>query len=176
MSLIVGGVAGGIIAFLVSGGFTKIKETTDRIGNTIITGVRESDGKPVSVTIKNNAVISPQFDLVRISTAVNKKPNSPQYELKNESSVIKRIFSISVVPDATLQTEGFIEIHLNGVKFFPISDPIAGIYTDISAINVPIPDSYGLKILPDDKLEVFLWNPLSNSISATIAVFIGELP
>ncbi len=176
MSFVVGAATGGIIAFLVTNGFTKVKEETDKIGNTIITGVRDGS-PPFKVTIKNQAVISPQFDLVQVVTSQTvKNVDQPLYELKNESSVIKRIFSFSLVPDATFQNEGFVEVHLNGVKFFPITDPTQGQFSDIAAINLPIPENYGLKILPKDKLEVFAWNPSGNQIKMTIATFIGELP
>ncbi|MBA7492245.1 hypothetical protein ES702_02794 [subsurface metagenome] len=169
---------GAIVALLATNGFTKIQEKIDnKNGNTILSAT-SPEGKSFDVQIKNNAIISPQFDLVRITTSetVKQDDNSPIYELKNESSVIKRIFSLSIVPDATFQTEGLIAITLNGVTFFPITNQIQGDYTDISAINIPIPDTYGLKILPKDKLKVFIWNPSGNPISASVAVFIGELP
>lgn len=173
---LVGSAAGVIIGQLLAAGFTKIKESSDKLGNTIITG-RSATGEIIDVAIKNNAVISPQYDVVRVtSNATTRQDNKPEYTLKNESSVIKRIFALSIIPDATMQTEGLIQISLNGVKFFPITTPVQGFLTDTAVFTVPIPDTYGLKILPKDKLEVFIWNPSGNPVFATIAVFIGELP
>jgi len=176
MSFIGGAAAGGIVAFLITNGFKKVKEETDKLGNTIISGVRDGE-TPIKITLKNNAVLSPQFDLVQVSTnQLVKNVDQPLYFFKNESSLIKRIYSFSMIPDATFQNEGFVEVHLNGVKFFPISDPVQAQYLDTAAINIPIPESFGLKILPKDKLEVFVWNPSGNVVSLTVAVFIGEMP
>lgn len=178
MSFIAGGAIGAIIAIFLTKGFTGIKETVNpKTGNTIITALSPTDQKPVSVELKNNAIVSPQFDFVRVTTSQTLKNSaSPIYKLNNESGNIKRIFTIAIVPDATFQTEALMEIHLNGVKFFPITDQVQGQFSDVSAINVPIPDTYGLKILPKDKLEFFVWNPSGNPVTASIAVFIGELP
>ena len=176
MSLVAGGV-GAIIALLLSQGFTQVKAFADTNGDTTLTGL-DQNGKPINVQLKNNAVISPQYDFVRISANQNEKSddNAPQYFLKNTSSVIKRIFSISIVPDATFKAEGFLQITLNGVTFFPITNPIAGNFQDVDSITIPILDTYGLKILPKDELRVFIWSATGATINATIAVFIGELP
>lgn len=178
VSAIVSAGVGAIVAILATQGFTKFAEAIDpKSGDKILTATSKT-GEVLNVQLKNDAVISPQFDLVRITTSQTTKSadEKPNYELKNESSVIKRIFSLSIIPDSTLQTEGFVVVKLNGVQFFPITSGVAGNFTDISAINIPIPDTYGLKILPKDKLKVFIWNPTGNPIKATVAVFIGELP
>ena len=176
MSLVAGGV-GAIIAILISQGFQQVRAETDRAGDTFITGV-DSTGKPINVQLKNNAVISPQFDLRRISTDVTSFPNSnsPQFNFKNQSSVIKRIFALSVIPDANFQTKGILKITLNDAPLFPIGNLQAGDFTDISALNIPIPDTYGLKILPKDELKVFIASPDGTTVTISVAVFIGELP
>jgi len=176
--VVVSAAFGAIAGILVSAGFSKLKETLDKKSGDTILSATSPTGEILNVQLKNNAVISPQFDLVRIGTSQTKKAddNAPDYELKNESSIIKRIFALSIIPDATFKTEGLIQIQLNGTKFFPISSQLQGDLTDISAINIPIPDTYGLKILPKDKLKVFIWNPSGNPINASVAVFIGDLP
>ena len=169
---------GALVALLITQGFTNIKEVfAEKTGDKILESTSPT-GQILKVQLKNDAVISPQFDLVRITTSQTIKSNdeNPNYELKNESSAIKRIFSLSIIPDSTMQTEGFVVVKLNGVQFFPITSGVAGNFTDISAINIPIPDTYGLKILPKDKLKVFIWNPSGNPINVSVAVFIGELP
>jgi len=178
MSALLSAGVGAVVALLLQSGFKKVEETVDsRTGNTILKATRE-DGSVQNVQLKNNAVISPQYDFVRISNASAKRSNSnsPQYELKNESSVIKRIFSISIVPDATFKAEGFLAITLNGAPFFPISNLNAGDFQDVDSITIPIPDTYGLKILPKDKLKVFIWSSTGAVINASVAIFIGELP
>lgn len=169
---------GALAAILVTEGFKNIRDTLNKKTGDRILSATSPNGEILNVQLKNNAVISPQFDFVRIGTSAITRSNAdnPNYELKNESSLIKRIFALSIIPDATFKTEGLIEIHLNGVKFFPITSSSQADFTDISAINIPIPDTYGLKILPKDKLKVFIWNPTGNPINASVAVFIGELP
>ncbi len=177
-SLAIGAGVGALVALLISGGAKSVTQKIDeRTGDTIL-GVTRADGSVQNVQLKNNAVISPQYDFVRISASQTEKSddNSPQYFLKNTSSVIKRIFSISIVPDATFKAEGFLTITLNGVTFFPITNPIAGNFQDVDSITIPIPDTYGLKILPKDELRVFIWSATGALINATLAVFIGELP
>ena len=168
---------GAVVALLISGGFTKIKQSQTTEGDTILSATR-SDGESVDVQLKNNAIISPQFDFVRITASQTEASdeNTPNYELKNESSVIKRIFALSVVPDPTFKAEGFIKILLNDTQMFPITNLTAGAFQDVDAINIPIPDTYGLKILPKRKLKVFIWSATGAVVNATIAVFIGELP
>jgi hypothetical protein len=178
MSALLSAGIGAVTALLLANGFKKVEEKFDaRTGNTILKATRE-DGSIQNVQLKNNAVISPQYDFIRIGNASAKRSNSnsPQYELKNESSVIKRIFSISIVPDATFKAEGFLAITLNGAPFFPITNGNAGDFQDVDSITIPIPDTYGLKILPKDKLKVFIWSATGAVINASIAVFIGELP
>jgi hypothetical protein len=168
---------GAVVALLISGGFTKITQSRTEEGDTILSATR-SDGESVNVQLKNNAIISPQFDFVRITASQTEASdeNTPNYELKNESSVIKRIFALSIVPDATFKAEGFIKILLNDTQMFPITNLVAGAFQDVDAINIPIPDTYGLKILPKRKLKVFIWSATGAVVNATIAVFIGELP
>jgi len=170
-SLAIGAGVGALVALLLSQGARAVTQKIDeRTGDTIL-GVTQQDGSVTNVQLKNNAVISPQYDFVRINASRDTKSddNQPQYLLKNTSSVIKRIFSISIVPDATFKAEGFLQISLNGVTFFPITNPVAGNFQDVDSITIPIPDTYGLKILPKDELRGAL-------VSVTLSVFIGELP
>jgi len=175
-----GALAGGISALLVvlvANGFTKVKAFAEENGDTRLTAL-DKNGAPISIQIRNGAVVSPQFDQVRISTSTVAFPNSnqPNYLLKNESSVIKRIFALTFVPDATFQTDGVLSITLNEAPLFPITPMVAGDFTDVSALNIPIPDTYGLKILPKRELKVFIKSPNGVLVTGTIAVFIGELP
>jgi len=177
-SLAIGAGVGALVALLLSQGAKAVTQRIDeRTGDTIL-GVTQRDGTVTNVQLKNNAVISPQFDFVRISTDRTTFPdtNRPDYELKNTSGVIKRIFALSIIPDPVFQSDGLIEISLNGVTFFPITQSIAGVFANTTAINIPIPDTYGLKILPKNELRVFIRSPSGSVVSVTIAVFIGELP
>jgi len=83
---------------------------------------------------------------------------------------------LSIVPDANFKSGGIVNISLNDAPFFPITNLNAGDFANVDAINIPIPDTYGLKILPKRKLKVFIFSPTGILVTATIAVFIGELP
>jgi len=176
MNVLAGGV-GALIALLLSQGFTKVEAFAQPSGDTNIIGF-DSQGAPFKVQIKNNAIISPQFDFVRIGTTDTVFPNenTPNYELKNESGVIKRIFSLTIIPDASFQAGGILKITLNEAPLFPITNQVAGVFQDTSALNIPIPDMYGLKILPKEKLKIFIADPSGALVNCTVAVFIGELP
>jgi len=180
MSALGGAIAGGITALtiiLLSNGFTQIKAFAQENGDTLLTAI-DKNGKPINVQLKNGAVISPQFDQIRTTTTRTtfRNSNDPDYELKNTSSVIKRIFALSVVPDATFQAGGILKITLNEAPLFPITPLVAGDFQDVSALNIPIPDTYGLKILPKESLKVFIASPTGSLVGTTVAVFIGELP
>jgi len=174
---IVAGGVGALILLLLSNGFTKVKAFAEKNGDTTISGF-DPNGKPINVQLKNDAVISPQFDQVRITTtrATFRDSNQPDFELKNQSSVIKRIFAISLVPDGTFQTDGIVKITLNEAPLFPITPLVVGDFQDVSGLNIPIPDTYGLKILPKESLRVFIASPTGSLVGLTIAIFIGELP
>ena len=180
MSAIGGAIAGGITAvilLLITNGFSKIQQIGLKNGDTLIKAI-DKNGVPVNVQIKNNAVISPQFDQVRLITSRTTFPDSnrPNFSLKNNSSVIKRIFALSLVPDPTFQADGIVKITLNEAPLFPITPLVAGDFQDVSSLNIPIPDTYGLKILPKDELRVFMASPNGTLVGLTVAVFIGELP
>jgi len=178
MSAIIAGGLSALIVLLATNGFSKIREAIDaKTGDTILSAV-DPNGKPFNVQIKNNAVVSPQFDLVRIQTNIETFPNSnqPNFVIKNESSVIKRIFAFSFVPNTAFQNGGILKVTLNEAPLFPITDQIAGDMQDVESLNIPIPDTYGLKILPKEKLKVFIASPTGSLVSGTVSVFIGELP
>jgi len=180
LSAVGAGIAGGITALLVlllTNGFTKVQAFAMENGDTRITAL-DSNGKPISVQLKNNAIVSPQFDQVRITTDKLVFPESSRasFELKNNSSVIKRIFALSLVPDTAFQADGIVKITLNEAPLFPITPLAVGDFQDVSALNIPIPDTYGLKILPKDTLRVFIASPNGTLVGLTVAVFIGELP
>jgi len=174
---IVAGGIGALILLLLSNGFTKVKVFAMENGDKQLTAI-SPEGKPVNVQLKNDAVVSPQFDQVRITTTdlVFPDSNQPNFELKNFSSVIKRIFAVSLVPDGTFQTDGIVKITLNEAPLFPITPLVVGDFQDVSGLNIPIPDTYGLKILPKESLKVFIASPTGSLVGMTVAIFIGELP
>ena len=74
---------GAVVALLVGQGLTNIRQSTTKEGDTLLSGTR-ADGTPVSVQLKNNAIVSPQFDFVRINASQTEASdeNNPTFELK----------------------------------------------------------------------------------------------
>ena len=174
MSAIITVAAGGLLGFLLASGFTEVKQFFAG-GVTTITGVN-AEGKAVSVQIVNEALRNPQYDLVELTTgALTKRSDKAQFEIKNTASGDKRIYTIGIVPDAVFKTEGIIEIFLNEVRLFPITSPSQGMFRNVSSLNIPIPANFGLKILQDFKIEVFIYNPSGNPATINFSIFIANV-
>ena len=175
MSAIIAGGVGAFVGFLLAQGFTDIKAFAQG-GASILTG-KDSNGKPFRVAIQNQVLANPQFDIVELDTGATilKKTDKAQYEIKNTASGDKRIYTIGIVPDATFKTDGVIEILLNGVRLFPITNPAQGMLKNVSSLNIPIPANFGLGIKESEKLEVFIWNPSAAAATINFAVFIANI-
>ncbi len=174
MSAIIAGGVGAFVGFLLAQGFTDIKSVFAG-GVNILTG-NDADGKAFRVEIANEALRNPQYDLVELTTgALTKKSDKPQFEIKNTATGDKRIYTIGVVPDATFKTEGILEIFLNEVRLFPITAPSQGMFRNVTSLNIPIPANFGLKIVQDFKLEVFIYKPSANAATINFSVFIANV-
>ena len=175
MSTIIAGGVGAFVGFLLAQGFTEIQSRVTGLTTTIF-GTRPN-GKPFKVTVQNEALANPQYDVVELDTGTTtlKKPNIPQFTIENNASGDKRIYTIGIVPDTTFKTQGIMEILLNEVRLFPISTPAQGMFKNISSLNIPIPANYGLRIVESKKLEVFIWNPSAASATVNFALFIANI-
>jgi len=175
MSAIIAGGIGAFIGFLLAQGFTDLRAFAEK-GVSILTG-KDPNGKPFRVSIANETLANPQFDIVELDTGATtlKKPKTPQFTIKNDASGDKRIYTIGIVPDATFKTDGVMEIILNEVRLFPITSPKQGMFKNVSSVNIPIPSNYGLKIGESKKLEVFIWNPSAAAATVNFAVFIANI-
>ena len=173
MSAIVAGGVAGLLAFLLAQGFTELSSRTAG-GITSIFG-KDKNGKPFKVSVQNEALVNPQFDIVELDSGVTtKKQRTAQFEIKNTSSTVKKIFAISIIPDAGMKTDGVIEVFLNESRLYPITDPSPGMLKGVSALNIPIPPNFGLRIDESKKLEVFVWTPNAVAVQTTFAVFIAN--
>lgn len=129
-----------------------------------------------NVRLDNRTIFGAQYHLLELDTlAVTKKPTKAQFEIKNFQNNDRRIFGLSFTPDAIFSSEGIIEIRLNGVRLLPIEAPIQGMLRTITALNIPIPTNFGLRISESKKLEVFIWNPDGNSAKINLSCFIGDI-
>ncbi len=175
MSAIVAGGVGAFIGFLLAQGFTDLKVFAE--GDTKIFTGRDANGKVFRVAFANEALANPQYDLVELTTGTTllKKSFKAQFEIKNTSSVDKRVYTIGIVPDATFKTEGILEIFLNEVRLFPISNGVQGMFKNVSSLNIPIPANYGLQIKESFSLEVFVFNPSGNAATVNFSVFIANI-
>lgn len=173
-SALAGGAVSAIIFLLLSNGFKKVEAFT-KGGSTTIFG-DDANGKPFKVQLQNEAIIGPQYDIVELdTTTVTQKPARANYTIENPDDIDKRVFTIAFIPDSTFKAQGIIEIFLNGVRLFPITDPTQGFLSSVTALNIPIPPNFGLKIKPREKLEVFVYNPSGASAKVNFAVFVGNI-
>jgi len=132
--------------------------------------------KPEPVVFSNKTLVSAQYLLRELDTSTRtKKSNKPQFEFQNLKVTDKRIFGISMTPDRTFSEEGIIEILVNEVRLLPNQQSQQGAFSSITALNIPIPPNYGLRLDPDKKLEVFVWNPSGNSAKINFACFLGDI-
>jgi len=175
MSAIIAGGVGAFLGFLLAQGFTGLKAFAEQ-GFSVITGT-DPNGKPFRVQLANEALKNPQYDLLKLTALATdlKKPNKPQFLIKNDASGDKRVYTIGVVPDAVFKTSGVMEIILNGVRLFPITSPAQGMFENVSSLNIPIPANFGLKIKESEKLEVFIWNPSAAIATVNFSVFIANI-
>jgi len=129
-----------------------------------------------TVRLDNRTIFGAQYHLLELDTlAVTKKPNKAQFEIKNFQNNDRRIFGLSFTPDSVFSREGVIEIRINGVRFLPQESPAQGMLRTVTALNVPIPPNFGLRISESKKLEVFIWNPDGNSAKINLACFVGDI-
>jgi len=128
------------------------------------------------VQIDNRTILGPQYHLLELDTTTNtKKPRIPQFKIQNPQDADRRIFGLSFTPDSLFSGEGIINIFLNRVRMLPVEDRSQGMLSSITALNVPIPPNFGLKILPRQSLEVFIWNPSGNSAKINFSCFVGDI-
>jgi len=175
LSAIIAGGVGAFLGFLLAQGFSQLASATDG-GFTLITG-KDPNGKPFQVKFANEALVNPQYDLVKLTaqSTDTKKPNKAQFTIKNDASGDKRIYTLGVVPDTVFKADGVMEIILNGVRLFPITSPAQGMFENVSSLNIPIPANFGLKIKESDKLEVFIWNPSGALATINFSIFIANI-
>ena len=132
--------------------------------------------KNIKVQIDNKTIVGPQYHLLELDTLTEiKKPRIPQFKIQNPQDADRRIFGLSFTPDAVFSSEGIINIFLNRVRMLPVEDRSQGMLSSVTALNVPIPANLGLKILPRQSLEVFIWNPSGNSAKINFSCFVGDL-
>lgn len=132
--------------------------------------------KPEPVIFSNKTLVSAQYLLRELDTETRtKKSKKPQFEFKNPKRTDKRIFGISMTPDARFSKEGIIEIFLNEVRLLPNEQSQQGAFSNITALNIPIPPNYGLRLDPDKKIEVFVWNPSGKSAKINFSCFVGDI-
>jgi len=123
------------------------------------------------LTDKIISIKSGEFLFERVTTSATKKPAKPQIKLLNPfDDPSAKMMSLGLIPDATFQTNGIIEIHINRRKL--LGPTKAADFTDISDINLPIPDIAGLLFEPGESIEVFVWAS-SGTVGIAIGAFVG---
>ena len=128
------------------------------------------------VTFDNRTLSGAQYHLLKLQTGtLRKKSNKAQFIVDNFQNRDRRIFGLSFTPDLLFSEEGVIEIRLNEVRILPIEAPAQGMLQNITALNIPIPPNFGLRIQESMKLEIFIWNPDGNDSAINLSVFVGDI-
>ena len=128
------------------------------------------------VTFDNRTLSGAQYHLLKLQTGtLTKKSNKAQFIVDNFQNRDRRIFGLSFTPDLLFSEEGIIEIRLNEVRILPIEAPAQGMLQNITALNIPIPPNFGLRIQESMKLEIFIWNPDGNDSAINLSVFVGDI-
>jgi len=133
--------------------------------------------KAERVQLDNLTLESPQYFIETLDTLnLTKKTKKAQFEIKNIKGRDTRVFGISLVPDSTFRRLGFIEVWLNEVRLLPANPTKAiGKLSNIDSLNVPIPQNFGLKILPDKKLEFFVYSFVGVTSKLNVTAFTGDI-
>ena len=128
------------------------------------------------VTFDNRTLSGAQYHLLKLQTGtITKKTTKAQFIVDNFQNRDRRIFGLSFTPSLLFSEEGVLEVRLNEVRILPIEAPAQGMFENITALNVPIPPNFGLRIEESMKLEIFIWNPDSNDASINLSVFVGDI-
>lgn len=107
----------------------------------------------------------------RIKTTDTKKPNQPNYELKNPLKQKIFITKIEIIPSYVFAENGKMMITVNDVPIFDTSDE-DDIFTDVQVYNVPL-ESKNLE--RDSKIKIFAWNDFnSDEIACTINITLAD--
>jgi len=129
------------------------------------------------VIFDNRTISGAQYFIEELDTLTRtKKSTKPQFIQKNLENTNKRVFGIGLTPDGLFRAEGIIEIRINEVRLLPAERaPAQGMLSSISALNIPIPDNFGIKIENQKALEVWVWNPDGNSAKINMTAFVGDI-
>ena len=128
------------------------------------------------VIFDNRTISGAQYHLLKLQTGtLTKKSTKPQFIIANFQNRDRRIFGLSFTPSLAFSEFGIIEVRLNEVRILPIEAPAQGMFQNITALNIPIPPNFGLKIQESMELEVFIWNPSNNDVAINLSAFVGDI-
>ena len=159
-----------ILTGLATAGFINLTTKKNKDGSTTI--FNES-GQPIltvpQVTFASELpLISVKATLKRVSGITATSKSIANIKLVNNTRN-NRLFHISVIPDATMKTEGTALVLVGGSSVLNIDEASL---TDTDAISVPIPNE-GLALNQNTTIEFFVWNRLGNPVALTALVLTG---
>ena len=163
-----------ILTGLATAGFINLTTKTDTRGNTTI--FNES-GQPI-FTIPQQT-ISSEIPLTSIKATFKRvsgitdtsKPANPNIRLVNNIKN-NRLYHVSIVPDATMKTDGVLEIEVNGSGLLKVD---VGSLTDTDALNIPIPNE-GLSLNQNTTIDFFVHTPSGGAVALTALTLTGVKP
>lgn len=153
--------------------FLGLGKTVEDIATKIDLTQRELiDVKKLIQTVKPEPYQTLQAFIKRISSSSTKFDTATAtYEFLNEFDKDMRLLSFIIVPDTQMKTTGQIYVSLNGNDF--VAATLSGDFTDIAAIDIPIPFSSGKLFKRRQKLRVHLWTS-TGTVTATLIFTLGQ--
>ena len=166
----VGVVIASILTGLATAGFINLSTKEQEDGSTTIFN---EQGQPIvnvpQVTISQNIpYLSIKATYERLSTSATDRPASPNLRIIS-GIPNNRLITVSLVPDATFQTQGEAVVAVNGSDILTLKKASL---TDVDVIGIPIPDE-ALAIIQNTPIDVSLWNTDGNTVVLSALVVTG---
>lgn len=108
----------------------------------------------------------------RITETAQIPPTKAQAIFKNPFDKKSLILGIGVVPNSNFKGQGVLEILLNGAVFLEAS--LAGDYSDVVDLNIPIPEKIALAFEPTKTIEFKIHSGSGVNVGLAIGVLVGE--
>jgi len=86
-------------------------------------------------------------------------PSKPDFTFRNPFDKDVRILAFIIIPEAASKATMILKINVDDIPLFaPASDPpVAADFTDISALEIPLPNNTGRLFKRQKDLKVHLW-------------------
>jgi len=153
-----------------------LPRTIDEIATKIDLTQREiQDVKKLIGNVRLEAYQTIQIFIKRVSGVIGVDikfdTDKPQFTFENPFDKDMRILSLIMIPDANFKTLGALAIKVNKTDLMPITT--VADFTDISALDVPIPNNTGKLFKKQSKMDFHVWTS-GATVNMTFIWVIGQ--